>query len=255
MRKSVRRRRPARPHRTGRIGLAAVAAVLLGIVLFFFAAGRMHAHFEAQRAANAQPEGIRTVIIDPGHGGADGGAVGVNGTIEKDINLAISLKLRDMLVLQGYEVLMTRETDVMTCDEGLKGITKQKKSDMHNRLKLINEHPEAVVLSIHQNLFEQEKYHGAQMFYGKNNPFSKELAQTLQKTFVKNLQPENLREIKKGEKDLYLLWQSESPIVLVECGFLSNGEECAKLLEDEYQGKVAFTIMEGLMTALTAETP
>lgn len=93
------------------------------------------------------------------------------------------------------------------------------------------------------------------MFYGKNNSFSKELAQVLQDTFVKNLQPENLREIKKGEKDLYLLWQSESPIVLVECGFLSNEEECAKLLEDEYQGKVAFTIMEGLMGALAAEAP
>ena len=236
-----------------RIGPLTVAVVLLGLVLFFFAAGRLHTQIEARRTEAGHPGQVRTVIIDPGHGGADGGAVGIDGVIEKDINLSIALKLRDMLTLQGYEVLMTREEDIMTCDPGVEGIAKQKKSDMRNRLKLMNEHPEAIVLSIHQNLFEQEQYHGAQMFYGKNHPFSKMLAQALQDTFVKNLQPENLREIKKGEKDLYLLWESENPIVLVECGFLSNGEECEKLQQDEYQGQVAFTILEGLMTALEQE--
>ena len=120
---------------------------------------------------------------------------------------------------------------------------------MHNRLKLMNDHPEAVVLSIHQNLFEKEQYWGAQMFYGKNHPYSRTLAQSLQDAFVNELQPENRREIKKGEKDLYLLWQSENPIVLVECGFLSNPEECALLQSEEYQKKVAFTILTGLMTA------
>ena len=246
LRRSVRRRGPRR------LGFGAVAVILLGMAAFFFAAGRLHARMEARRAVQTEPGAVRTVIVDPGHGGADGGAVGADGVVEKDINLAIALKLRDMLAVQGYEVLMTRETDVMTCDEGVQGIGKQKKSDMRNRLKLIQDHPGAVVLSIHQNLFEEEKYHGAQMFYGRNNPFSRELAQTLQEIFVKNLQPENLREIKKGEKDLYLLWQSENPIVLVECGFLSNREECARLQDEEYQGQVAFTILEGLMTALAA---
>ena len=234
------------------MGFGAAAVILLGMAAFFFGAGRLHARMEARRTAKMEPDRIRTIIVDPGHGGADGGAVGIDGTLEKDINLAIALKLREMLAIQGYEVLMTREKDEMICDEGLQGIGRQKKSDMRNRLKQMQDHPGAVVLSIHQNLFSEEKYHGAQMFYGKNNPFSRELAQTLQETFVKNLQPENLREIKKGEKDLYLLWQSENPIVLVECGFLSNREECARLRDDTYQGQVAFTILEGLMAALGA---
>lgn len=232
-----------------RIGRLAVAAALLGIVLFFFAAGRIHARLEARKAASFSPGEIREVILDPGHGGADGGAVGADGTAEKDLNLAIALKLRDLLVFQGYQVYLTRETDTMTCDEGITGIARQKRSDMHNRLKLMNDHPEAVVLSIHQNLFEKEQYWGAQMFYGKNHPYSRTLAQSLQDAFIKELQPENRREIKKGEKDLYLLWQSENPIVLVECGFLSNPEECALLQSEEYQKKVAFTILTGLMTA------
>ena len=225
------------------------AAILLGLMLFFYGIGRLHGHYQAENADSFSVEGIRTIILDPGHGGADGGAVGVNGTAEKDINLAIALKLRDMLVLQGYEVLMTREEDVMTCDPGLSGITKQKKSDMRNRLALMDEHPEAVVLCIHQNQFEQAKYHGAQMFYGKNHPWSKELAQCLQDAFVELLQPENQRQIKEGGKDLFLLWKGENPVVLVECGFLSNPEECEKLCEDEYQNQVAFTILAGLLSA------
>ena len=116
----------------------------------------------------------------------------------------------------------------------------------------MEEHPEAVVLSIHQNLFEQEKYSGAQMFYGKNNPWSKDLAQCIQESFASMLQPENTRQIKKGEKDLFLLWQAENPIVLVECGFLSNPEECESLTQEEYQSQVAFTILAGLTNWLAA---
>lgn len=224
------------------------AAVLIGLALCFFAAGRLKESLGGQETAAAAASSVR-IVIDPGHGGADGGAVGIDGVEEKGINLSIALKLRDLLLFQGYEVVMTRETDRMTCDEGLSGITAQKRSDMYNRLALMDAAP-SVVLSIHQNQFEREPYDGAQMFYGKNDPFSETLAAALQAAFVKNLQPGNTREIKKGGKDLFLLDRSENPIVLVECGFLSNRAECARLQEDEYQGKVAFTIMEGLMTAL-----
>ncbi len=222
------------------------AVILLGLLLFFLIAGKLLSRTISRSADSNAVSSIHTVILDPGHGGEDGGAVGWNDTVEKDINLAISLKLKQLLELQGFTVFMTREEDIMTCDPDAEGITAKKKSDMHNRLALMNEHPEAVVLSIHQNLFEQQKYSGAQMFYGKNNPWSKELAQSLQDAFVSQLQPDNLRQIKEGQKDLYLLWESENPIVLVECGFLSNPEECEKLTQDEYQNQVAFTILAGL---------
>lgn len=227
--------------------ILSAAAVLLGLLLFFLTAGRLLNHAASRSADSTAVSGIHTIILDPGHGGEDGGAVGWNDTVEKDINLAIAQKLRYLLELQGFTVLMTREEDVMTCDPDAEGITARKKSDMHNRLALMNEHPDAVVLSIHQNLFEQSKYHGAQMFYGKNNPWSKELAQSLQDAFASQLQPDNSRQIKEGKKDLYLLWQSKNPIVLVECGFLSNPEECEKLTQEEYQNQTAFTILAGLM--------
>ena len=237
-------RKPAR--------ILGTAAILLGMLLFFWAAGSFWGREQSRSAGSGAVSGIDTVILDPGHGGEDGGAVGWQGTVEKDINLSIALKLRDLLELQGFTVYMTREEDVMTCDPDLTGITARKKSDMRNRLELMEEHPEAVVLSIHQNLFEQEKYSGAQMFYGKNNPWSKDLAQCIQEAFASMLQPDNTRQIKKGEKDLFLLWQAENPIVLVECGFLSNPAECGSLTREEYQSQVAFTILSGLTNWLAA---
>ena len=224
-----------------------IAAALLGMMLLFYAAGRVWKQQLFQQTENNAFVETQSVILDPGHGGEDGGAVGADGVIEKDINLSIALRLRDLLVLQGYTVYMTRESDEMTCDEGLEGISARKKSDMHNRLALMDAHPEAVVLSIHQNLFEQAKYSGAQMFYGKNHPQSEQLAQVLQDSFRSQLQPENERQIKAGGQDLYLLWEAENPIVLVECGFLSNPEECRNLCSDDYQKKVALTILNGLM--------
>ena len=236
--------------------IVGVAAILLGLLLFFFAAGRLRGTKEEgglfRRTDAAEFSQTQTIILDPGHGGADGGAVGTNDVAEKELNLAISLKLRDMLELQGFTVYMTRETDEMTCDPGLSSLTAQKKSDMHNRLALMDAHPEAIVLSIHQNKFEQQKYHGAQMFYGKNHEMSAALAQAIQDSLVSRLQPENERQIKQGEQNLFLLWEAENPIVLVECGFLSNPEECEKLCSDEYQSQVAFTILAGLMEALAA---
>lgn len=225
------------------------------MLIFFFAAGQLRGGTGDggffRRTGAGDFAQTQTVILDPGHGGADGGAVGVNGTAEKELNLAIALKLRDMLTLQGFTVYMTRETDEMTCDPGLTGIAARKRSDMHNRLALMEEHPEAIVLSIHQNQFEQSRYHGAQMFYGRGNPLSAQLAQSIQDAFVSLLQPENERQIKQGEENLYLLWQAENPIVLIECGFLSNPEECEKLCSDEYQSQVAFTILAGLMDGLS----
>ncbi len=220
-----------------------VAALLGLIAVSFFLAGNMKIRLASKDQISGEAP---VVIIDPGHGGIDGGAVGVNGTVEKDINLEIALVLRDQLTLFGYDVLMTREDDRSIHDEGVTGIANQKRSDLNNRLALMNEYPDAVVVMIHQNRFSQSKYSGAQVFYGKNHSESAELAKIIQSAFVRLLQPENTRAVKKAGKDIFLLYYSENPIVMVECGFLSNPEEEALLSDREYQQKVAFTIADGL---------
>lgn len=140
-------------------------------------------------------EGNRTVIIDSGHGGADGGCVGVNGCVEKDINLAIATDLQKLLELSGFNVIMTRTEDVSIHDNGIEGLRNQKVSDMENRLKIIQSHPDALFISIHQNQYTEPQYFGAQMFYTTNNPSNFKLAQTMQQCF-RELQPNNDREIK-----------------------------------------------------------
>jgi len=186
------------------------------------------------------------IIIDAGHGGFDGGAVAHDGTIEKDINLSISKKLAEIAELGGYQVIMVRSDDTAVCDEGLDTIRKKKSSDIHNRYALAEKHPEAVFISIHQNHFEQAKYWGTQVFYGVKNPNSQKLAANIQKAVCENLQKDNTREIKKAEKNLYILYNTNSTAVMVECGFLSNKDECAKLCSDEYQQQLAFEIFRAV---------
>lgn len=191
------------------------------------------------------------VIVDPGHGGEDGGAEGINGAIEKDINLSMSLMLRDLLRINGFEVIMTRETDASIHDSGTKTLRKKKKSDLHNRLDIMKENPDAIVLSIHQNKFTIEKYSGAQVFYGTQVPeASQALAQTIQDNIKAMLQPENTREIKEAYDTLFLLQNAPSPIVLVECGFLSNKQEADLLVNPEYQKQLAFVICISVMEYL-----
>jgi N-acetylmuramoyl-L-alanine amidase len=188
-----------------------------------------------------------TVIIDPGHGGVDGGAVGVDGVIEKGINLSISLKLRTFFEQAGFKVIMTREDDISIHDDNSNTIRKQKKSDLYNRLDIIDNNPRAIFISIHQNIFEDSKYSGTQVFYSKNNDASELLATTLQNNIKSMLQPQNSREIKKADKNLFLLYNAKSPCVLVECGFLSNAKEAAVLQNNDYQNKMAFAIFYGTL--------
>ena len=192
-----------------------------------------------------------TVVIDPGHGGADGGAVGYSGSVEKGINLDISLKLRDLLRHSGFRVVMTREDDRSIHDEGVEGIAAQKRSDLYNRLEIYQRDPSAVVVSVHMNRYEDPACSGAQIFYSPNLPASEELAAQLQSAFVRRLQPENRRTIKPAEENLFLLFHAKVPAVLCECGFLSNPEEEALLQDEDYRAKVAFTLFEGLLDYLT----
>ncbi len=188
-----------------------------------------------------------TIVIDPGHGGEDGGATGKLSTHEKDINLAIALKLERLLKISGFNVVMTRTTDTSINDDNLDTIKERKVSDIHNRLKIIEAQGNCVFISIHQNHFTDSRYSGAQMFYSTKNANSKELAESIKSRVVELLQPENTRETKPATSSIYLLWHTNTPAVLVECGFLSNESEAAKLNDKVYQQQMAFAIYNGFL--------
>lgn len=184
------------------------------------------------------------VIIDPGHGGEDGGAQGSDGTLEKDINLSISQILKDMLVQGGFEVEIIREDDSSVGDNSLETVKERKRSDLEKRVEIYNSSPNNVVLSIHQNKFEQSKYNGTQIFYS-SNPESKELAEYIRKAVVGLVQPENQRQSKEADDSIYVLRKAEVPAIIIECGFLSNAQELEKLKNTEYQKELAFAIYMG----------
>ncbi|WRS28115.1 N-acetylmuramoyl-L-alanine amidase [Oscillospiraceae bacterium MB08-C2-2] len=216
--------------------------------------------FSVQRVGGALPaigtvSNLPVIILDPGHGGQDGGAVGVDKIVEKDINLSIALMLRDQLEISGFTVVMTREDDRSIHDEGIKGAKKQKTSDLHNRLSIMNSYPNALFLSIHQNQFGDSRSNGIQIFYSPNNEESKELASTIQQNMVEMLQPENKRLQKSAGKNLFLMYEAQCPAVLIECGFLSNRTEAYKLADPEYQSKLAFVTLCSVLEYLQVEIP
>ncbi len=223
----------------GGVVLTAIAAVLA-------------ASYSAKKLVPVTPTTADTaenqvVILDAGHGGMDGGCSSANGDVEKNINLAILLDLRELLEMSGYTVVVTRDTDISIHDKDVEGIANQKSSDMDNRLEIFNSCEDAVCISIHQNQFTDPKYSGAQMFYSDTHTESGVLAQRIQDQFVAFLQPDNTREIKLCGKELFLCYYSENPTVMVECGFLSNPEEAANLVTEDYQQQVAFTIYAALV--------
>lgn len=175
------------------------------------------------------------VLLDPGHGGFDGGTTASDGTNEKQINLTLSLVLRDLLRVTGVPVQMTRQTDMATGES--------KVADMHNRLSMYEN--AALVISIHQNHFSEAKYRGAQVFYSVNDTESERLAQLLQQSVAVRLQPENNRQIKPATSGIYLLHHTTTPAVLVECGFLSNPQELDLLKQPSYQQELAFALLCG----------
>lgn len=192
------------------------------------------------------------IVLDAGHGGMDGGCVAGDGTPEKGINLNIMLSTRDILTVLGYDVRCTRETDVSIHDKDVKGIAAQKKSDMDNRLAIINGCGASLTLSIHQNRFTDPKYYGAQMFYKADDAESSRLADTLRERFRAELQPDNERETKPVGSELFLIHNAKSPAVMVECGFLSNPDEAQRLCSEKYQREVAFTIADSVNRFLSA---
>jgi len=188
----------------------------------------------------------KTVIIDPGHGGFDGGAVASDGTVEKEINLNISLTVAKLLKQNGVCVIMTREKDVSTEDTESSEIASKKRSDLKNRLELMKDYPDSVFVSIHLNKFTTSSAFGSQVFYSDNED-AKMLGDTIQRSIVNLVQHDNMRVNKKATSSTYLLYNATVPAVLVECGFLSNAGELALLKQEDYQQKIAFSIYCGIM--------
>ncbi len=185
-------------------------------------------------------------MVNSAHGGFDGGAVANDGTVEKDINLEISLILCDFLKAGGYDVILTRQSDVSTDDVETDRISTRKKSDLKNRLELMKDYEDAVFVSIHLNKFTTSAANGSQIFYSDNCEESKILGEHIQKKIVSMLQPYNTRVNKKATSSTYILYNATIPAVLVECGFLSNSAELQKLKNKEYQMQMAFCIFCGI---------
>lgn len=196
--------------------------------------------------STAEASQKQIVIVDAGHGGEDCGAVGTSGVYEKTLNLEIANLLSEELSKSGFEVIMTRTEDKLlyTETENIKGI--RKISDLKNRVKIAKEYPDAIFVSVHMNSYGVEKYSGFQAYFNGADERSRILANTVQKNVREKLQPENKRAIKDG-RELYILKNSPTNTVLLECGFLSNSYECEKLCEKEYQKELSFAIVCGII--------
>lgn len=188
----------------------------------------------------------RTVIIDAGHGGMDGGAVSVTGTLEKELTLKVSCVLKELFSASGYNVVMTRDGDYMlTSEDGSGG---KKRQDLKGRLEIANKYSDASFLSIHMNKFPVEKYSGMQVYYSSENAAGRSLADSIQRYCRAYLQPDNLRETKGVGSSIFLLHKLNCRAVLVECGFVSNPKE-AELLDDEaYRKKLACVIFSAFVS-------
>lgn len=222
------------------ISLSLVFIPMLVIIFFINS-------FSASKLVQSTTNGTsRTVIIDAGHGGEDGGAVGKGGVVEKDINLPIAMKTAESLKKSGYDVILTRDGDYAVYSEEAKTLREKKVSDIHNRFAIIEDSGDCIFVSIHMNHFDSAYVCGAQTFYSGNNPESKKLADSVQSAIKTLVQPENERVTKKATSSIYLLYYAQVPAIMVECGFISNENEAAKLQTTEYQNQMAAAIAEGI---------
>ena len=199
--------------------------------------------FKRQRRGRKPTAGSRS------HGGRDPGKVGIEGQLEKDINLSIALRLKEYLEASDVDVILTREDDNGLYPEGERN---KKMSDMKKRCQIIEKAAPDLVVSIHQNSYHEESVSGGQVFYYKNSQKGKTLAEILQKRFNYVLGEKNSRQA-KANGNYYLLLHVKPPIAIVECGFLSNRAEAAKLQDEVYQDRMAWTVHMGIMEFLNRD--
>ena len=222
---------------------------LLFAILFCIAEKTIpHRELDVLNKGTSLPQ--KAIILDAGHGGEDGGASSADGLLEKDLNLSLVLTMRDILVSDGFDVILTRDTDTLLYDRNVNFQGQKKRLDMAARLKITEEAPNAVFVSIHMNTYPHPSCQGVQVWYSENNDASFELAKTIQSTTQKLLQPENDRTVKRSGSSIYLLHKLECPAVLVECGFLSSPEEAALLGDESYRQQLALTLCMGILRGI-----
>ncbi|MFD2627657.1 N-acetylmuramoyl-L-alanine amidase CwlD [Oceanobacillus kapialis] len=195
----------------------------------------------------------KTIVIDPGHGGPDGGAVGKDNTLEKDISLEVSKKVQDYLQQSGAVVYLTRETDKDLAEEDMKGLAKRKSADIRKRLEFIEEKNPDFFLTIHLNALPSTRWRGAQTFYYPEYEENKHLANMIQAEIVRNM--ENTTRQAMAINGIYLLKHAEAPGALVEIGFLSNEAERELLKQEDYQRQMSASIYEGILRYVTEDPP
>ena len=221
-------------------------AVYAAMFAMLAAAGLMAVKGTAAFVNNSHVERQRCIVIDAGHGGDDPGKEGINGALEKDIKLQIAQKVQKYLEYEGIQVVMTRTDGAGLYDSGAEN---KKVQDMKRRIIMIEEAAPVMTVSIHQNSYPEEYVKGAQVFYYKDSAESQEAAEIMQESLRERLDTENKREA-KANGSYYLLKKTSSPVIIVECGFLSNSGEAAKLSEDDYQERVAWAVFMGIMRYL-----
>jgi len=193
---------------------------------------------------NPSDEKKPVIVIDPGHGGMDGGAVGIGGITEKDLNLDLAKKLGEKLTAKGFSVILTRTTDTLLTYDGA---TSAKNGDLRARLKLAEESGDCLFISIHMNKFSDSSVKGITLYHSPNNLEGLKLAEVIMAKVKENLQPENKRPIKAADSSLYILHRITKPAVLVECGFLSNSYEASLLADDGYRDRLAELLKDAVV--------
>lgn len=235
------------------IGVILATVALLAVSLLLYTAASSLFSIVSSKRESVNTSDVKnqvTVILDAGHGGIDGGAVGVSGSLEKQLNLAIATKVKDLLSAQGYTVVMTRENDeLLTLD----GVGSQKSNDLRARVKIAESHENAIFVSIHMNRFPDSSVKGITFYFSPNHPDSYRLADSLHTAMLESVQPDNRRPMKEATKSIYILHTVTLPAVLVECGFLSNALEEAMLNDDDYQNTLAEMIFRGVTNYLQSK--
>lgn len=228
-------------------GILLAVALIGTVILLALTIGRLNGLMEpVMEPAVIQRTG--PLVLDAGHGGEDGGAVSITGTPESQINLAIVLKLRDVLGLYGVDPILLREEDVSLHDDSASTLREKKRSDLKNRVAAVEAVEGVTLLSIHQNTYPGSKYRGAHVFYAPTDG-SKALAEHVQSSIKAALQPENERAVKQIPDTVYIMNHVTCPAILVECGFLTNPEEESLLRDGDYQRKLAAVIAGAWLTA------
>lgn len=215
-----------------KLGIVVLMAALAGIIFLSQTAGE-----RLYEQVSGKADAGNLVVIDSGHGGKDPGKVGVNGVNEADVNLKIAQKLKKILEAQGVTVIMTRE------DEG--SLAGSKSEDMQKRVSIINEKKPALAVSVHQNSYSSEEVHGAQVFYYTNSAEGRKAARIMQEALL-DVDGDNKRK-EKANDTYYMLKRTDVPVIIVECGFLSNRAEADLLVTEEYQDRLAEAIAKGIL--------